>query len=108
MVEYTEKHPLINPYTMTDEENFIKQLLTKSKEWEYEKEFRMMLLGGTNKTKPFPKFAIKRVIIGCNVSPENMEKLIEIIKARKSKVYVYQAEKAPDKFKLNFKYINLE
>ena len=103
----TNKFPIIMPLTMNGYERAKRQVLNKSKDWEYESEFRMVLVGNSNEVITLPENAIRRVIIGCDVSPEDKDKLIEIIKARKSKVHVYQAVKAPDEFKLHFKYLKL-
>ena len=89
-------------------------LLAKSKEWEYEQEWRMFrLLEEADETKAsdegsvylfsIPPDCIKGLILGCRMSPEKKSEIIEIIKtdACYSHVKVYATVLDERKFALN-------
>ncbi|MFC1490737.1 DUF2971 domain-containing protein [Candidatus Latescibacterota bacterium] len=100
-VRYSEDFPLINPYTM----DIVDQLRTKSKEWEYEKEYRLILQDGANKLVVLPENAIRRVIVGCKINNENFEIMREIIRKRNNRIRLFKAESSLNSFKLNYKCI---
>ncbi len=81
-------------------------LLTKSIDWEYEKEWRIILQQQDQRTKQDlrrhdPK-EIDGVYLGCKMLPENEEKIKNIIRSRLTHVKLYKAEKSDSEFKLNF------
>lgn len=62
---------LSNNQIDSDRSQFLRLFLTKDTKWSYQKEWR--IIGGANTKINAPK--IKRIIIGCNASTENIEKL---------------------------------
>jgi len=104
-VEYSEKYPFINALRMSTEERLNYQLLTKSPEWQSEKEYRLIWFKGANKKLRIDDGIIKRVILGCKMTQGDKDEIISILKTRKDKVYLYQAKKKQDAFGLNFKFV---
>lgn len=79
--------------------NVIKALLVKSKDWEYEHEWRIIQIGTKTQNKiKFPKPT--KIFLGCNISKENKQKLIEI--AKKKNIPIYQMVLEPDEYRLSY------
>lgn len=104
-VNYSEKYPFIDAYRMSSDERLKYQLLTKSPEWQYEKEYRLIWFKGAKKKLRIDDGIIKRVILGCKMTQADKDEIISILKDRKNKVYLYQAKKREDAFKLDFELI---
>lgn len=108
-VNYQKELPLNNPYSAGQ----ISHFLTKSLDWEYECEWRM-LLTSTNSDKKikvddkvfdlyhFPANAIKNIILGCNCSETLKVEIENIIKSRRdySHVNILQASRSTKHFKI--------
>ena len=80
-----------------------KQTHSKGKEWEYEKEYRLMNLyndAPSNEKRKIiiPKNCIEEINLGTNISKSDKQKIIEIAKNRNIKVY--QLERVNFKFEL--------
>lgn len=104
-VEYSEKYPFIDAYRMSSDERLKYQLLTKSPEWQYEKEYRLIWFKGANKKLRIDEGIIKRVILGCKMTQVDKDEIISILKTRTDKVYLYQAKKKQDAFGLDFEFV---
>ena len=110
-VEYVEDRPSLNIYG-TDG---IKFFLTKSKDWSYEKEWRM-LMPLKEACEVFPVEdelihlfeilgeAVKSVIFGCNMQNAKKDEIIHSIKNNKqlNHIVVYQSKIDEQSFGLNF------
>jgi len=76
--------------------------LYKSKEWQYEKEWRLIIHGGVNiENHPMPK--PKAIYLGSQINNDNKEELIKIAKYKN--ISIFQMELDSSKFKLNIKII---
>ena len=78
------------------------QLNTKSKLWSYEKEIRFTKLNLANKTIKVNKKCINEIILGCNISRENKQKIISLIKKTHRELPIFQSYTERNKFKLKF------
>jgi len=105
-VEYSRTYPKINAYKTPNEERFKLQVLTKAENWAYEKEYRIVFERGPGIAIQLPKGIINRVILGCQISSENKQKIISILKDRKENISLFQATRSRSKFALCFKKIN--
>lgn len=106
-VIYLQELPIINRYANDYNKQIINGFLAKSKEWEYENEYRMILQDGQGEKLHLPDNAIRRVIIGCQMNEDNQKELIDIVKARNNKVSVFKAKPSMDEFKLVFKKVGI-
>lgn len=106
-VVYSENYPLIIPdETITDEEFIIKPIITKSADWAYEKEVRIILYDGAkNYLKLVNTEIVKEIILGCNICKENKEEIIEVAKQKFPQTKILQAKKHSGKFQLVFENI---
>lgn len=101
-VIYDHKFPLINPCDDPMEEIYKKQFLLKSKDWEYEDEWRIVFLDGSNKKEPIASECIKNIYFGLRASNENIETSIEILKKSNPNIVIFKAIKKKDAFGLDF------
>ncbi len=105
LVQYSEKFPERNP--SINLHPFIessKMLYTKSKDWEYEQEFRLSILnieGLTLETRKVvvPDDSVSCIYLGLEIPIDHKLEILDI--ARKEKIKVYQISKVPFEYKLN-------
>jgi hypothetical protein len=107
-VNYQDEYPFIDRFKMNPREQFSIGLLTKSKEWEYEREFRLLLFERTNVSVPLPPQSIERVVLGARISPENKEQILALVREHQSQALVFQAEPHTNQFRFVFKPIPSE
>jgi hypothetical protein len=104
-VDYTNEYPYVNAYRMSDVEKTKKILWTKSNDWEYEDEYRILWINGADKTLKIPDGIIRRVILGCQVSLTDRDAMISILRGRTDRISFFQAEPKRESFGLRFDYI---
>jgi hypothetical protein len=98
-MHYDKKYPIIKP--LGDTLNlYIKQFYSKSNNWSYEKEYRLILEGRANKPLKFDPAAVSQIILGCKIQPEHKNEIIKIIDDNYIGLPVFQAERHLEKFKL--------
>ena len=74
---------------------------TKSKEWEYEKEWRFIFqIGDSFPTQNYPMTCQSKVFLGHRINPENKNKILEI--AKEINLPVYQSYASKEKYELEF------
>jgi len=113
-VIYADKMPLL-----TIEDFFIKGeqaikeyivnkvLLTKSRDWEYESEWRVILMK-QDKDKDYDLRGIledelEAVYLGCRMSKEDKKEIVGITKTKRKMTKIFESFKDRQKFKLRFK-----
>lgn len=105
-VIYHKDYPILIPSVHNSEERLQKQFLIKSKEWEYEQEWRILVLDGIRKNE-IPAGIIKNIYFGLNVKQDNIETCAEILKISNPGIGLYKAVKKKDAFGLDFKEIRI-
>jgi len=104
-VNYSKLFPELNP--LSDEKLIVTsfyQIQYKSKEWEYEEEYRLSNFYypdyplDSDRIIQFPEDFVEEINLGMNISEEHKYEIIEICKKRKIKVF--QIFKTPFKFDL--------
>jgi hypothetical protein len=106
-IEYRDIYPEFDLATDDEDENLL-PLLTKSIDWKYEDEFRVlaaetpyefphvpMTKGGF---LPLPKEALLSVIVGASMSEADREKLKVLVKAAGGRVGLKEAALIPDRY----------
>ena len=93
-VQYSSDYPTVSPLSP---DAFDLKFFTKSKDWKYEKEWRLINEEG-NVRKPFPG-DISAIIFGLNM-PEPQRKAIKNILFERNKIEYLQAIKVKNKFDL--------
>ena len=108
-IEYKIERPQMNFFSSflsnTLVDHTINALVTKSKDWEYESEYRLIWRQNANKSLEIPRDIVSEIILGCNIEPLNREKIIELVKKLYNDVVIYQAKKSPNEYKLDFEEI---
>jgi hypothetical protein len=74
-------------------------LTTKSKDWKYEKEWRLIVKEG-NSALEYDAKALTAIYFGCWASKENMEKIATL--PAKSAARLYQMQRSETEFKLDY------
>ncbi|WP_134680767.1 DUF2971 domain-containing protein [Enterobacter hormaechei] len=108
-VIYQKEYPFLDPFS----DDQINHFLIKSKDWEYEHEWRMLLpQANSSKTinvceKEFdlyelPSDAIKTIIFGCNTSEHFKTKMFRLISSRTDYEHIsfIQAKKSNSRFEI--------
>ncbi len=100
-VLYRSKFPKLSLNPISPELDFIKLLRTKSKEWQYEKEFRIIMRHMARKTLPLPDSAIKEVILGYNMEQKFKDEIIKIVKNKSVKIRIFESTANGEKYLLD-------
>ena len=101
-MDYQEDYPKFNPFDMSTEEIIIKPLIIKSIYWNYEEEYRFIMLKKTNKTVTLEKGILSDVILGCKMSEQDKKDIKEILHNKKESINLYESRMMENKFKLEF------
>jgi hypothetical protein len=91
LVNYQIDYPIVNPITDSEDKQFKSGLLTKSEDWRYEEELRIIMHKNGAGQHEFPGEALEGIILGVNISDENREEINNWVKERKHPTTVYQA-----------------
>jgi len=106
-VIYSKDYPVFELYdNSTDEEFFVRSLITKSKSWEYEKEVRYICIERTKFSLTLPDEIIVKVILGLKFAKDHISTVISRIKESSDKVSLFQAKMAKYEFALDFEEID--
>jgi len=97
-VYYQDSYPQVNFFTSSQDEQMQAILLTKSKQWEYEQEWRIINHDNGPGIYKFPRELLTGVILGCKISEEYKKKIKELITGREPLPKLYQAEIKKDTF----------
>jgi hypothetical protein len=90
-VSYQDERPRIEVWRKDHGyDRFIKYLLTKTRKWEYEQEWRLVDTGFTG-NRAFPDSALSGVIFGSAISEADREEVIRWIENRRLRVSLFQA-----------------
>ncbi|MFV8270713.1 DUF2971 domain-containing protein [Flavobacterium sp. GT2N3] len=104
-VVYSDDFPQINPFSEHTMEISATQTHYKSKEWEYEQEYRLTKLfypepaSEANRVISIPFEFIDEVNLGINISENHKNEIVELVKTKNIKVY--QTKKIPFQFGLS-------
>ena len=101
-VNYVKEFPYIDAFEGSNADNLITVLTTKAIQWQYEDEFRLILLNGTNQIVTLSDHVIQELIFGIRMRDYHKEEIIQILKTKKYKVQLFQAKLAANSFKILF------
>lgn len=107
-VKYTRKYPEVQ-YPAPEDARNLEWLLIKSKEWEYEQEFRTLFIPSANKQPKNDGTSlllsgeeIKRIYFGALMKDEHKDQISELVQEGPFKPSFWQASLSESEFKLNF------
>ncbi len=102
-VEYKLDYLNVNIFTGLPEQLYSFLFLTKSRDWEYEREWRVIVDPVANLHNKWNKFnpdALTRVILGCVIEPAVEEKILGWINEGPTNPKIVRARKSQSQFKL--------
>ncbi|MCH7827844.1 MAG: DUF2971 domain-containing protein [Bacteroidetes bacterium] len=102
--EYSKDYPILNPFELNNDDLIMKSLLLKSKLWRYENEIRFILFSFPDKELKLPDGIINQIILGCKISPNDRQELIEF--SKKKNIELIQAFRKDYSFGLGFVKVN--
>jgi len=100
-VIYEEEYPTILPDNTDNLDEMKRMLLTKSKLWEYEKEWRVLLLSKTNQAVTLDDGVFAEVVLGCSMAEQDKKEIIEVVRNKNRPIRVYQAKRKEREFGLD-------
>lgn len=80
---------------------FVKLLCTKSKHWEYEKEYRFISRNFVNKSMDITEWGLKEIYLGAKMPQQEKHKLIEGLKKQYSKIKIFDCSLNKAEFKVD-------
>lgn len=93
-VTYEELYPEIVPTAASSWlHNQARIMATKFREWEYEKEYRLVKYGYSNKVATLSEKYFKSLILGCAMPDDQKSEIIDAAKASLPNIEIYQAER---------------
>jgi len=102
-VVYRDEYPEMDLYDVVTNANLREAgvwMLTKSPQWEYEKEWRILDFTNGPGVRCFPGELLTGVILGCMMPNDERGKVLSWIDTRSNQVAIYQAKQVPKRFKL--------
>jgi hypothetical protein len=100
-VEYPASFPELNYHRLYDDHQMIRSLIfTKHREWEHENEFRIFRRRVPASSAKFPKSLIKRVILGCRTTADDLALVKSWLVGWPTKVVLSKVKEADDRFEL--------
>jgi hypothetical protein len=98
-VIYDNKMPIMPLFN--DIKDYIKLLITKSLDWKYEKEYRILKSYYSNKTINFSSDIVENIVLGLNMKESYKKEIISIIKRDFPGTRIFEARKNKSEFKLD-------
>lgn len=93
-VEYIDEYPERPVPEKLDPINLL--FFTKSKDWEYEREIRVISKRNSSVAVKFSTAAVKNIFVGLNVKDDDLRKIIEITQNHYPKTGLYEAIQGDD------------
>lgn len=103
-VRYSEFRPKADPTTQTRSEMLDNSLFTKSKDWGYEREWRILLQDGFGMRK-LPAPALRQVVLGARMKNSTMREVLAWIRSLTHPVVVYRAATSSSTFSLELRQV---
>ena len=105
-VNYVDALPAVNAFP-DDTERFLQDtLLTKKKDWNYEKEWRMIRYPYGKGILKFEHEALQSIIFGCATPREKKDYVLNLLKYRPNKVQLYQAKAGTNSYNLEIEMLS--
>lgn len=98
-VRYTRKRSVVDPSVQNNEQMLDASLYTKSLDWAYEEEWRIVLTSGPGKY-PLPN-ALRSIIVGTAISPDHFKDILTWTKGLQTPVDIYRAVPSADSFEMD-------
>lgn len=87
-ISYSSTRPVVRPADEMNNETFTACVLSKSKDWEYEREFRMVDHGSGAGFRSFHPDRLKGLILGCRISKEDENYVLSTVRKHRNDIKV--------------------
>lgn len=102
-ITYQKEYPKIIPTPQINIKDFVeKPLFTKSIVWNYEEEFRVILLKSSSATFIINQNVVEEITLGSEIELDHREEIIALVKNNFAKAKIFQAKKKFGYFELQF------
>jgi hypothetical protein len=105
-VLYSEERPVVRVGLEEPEELLKKMTLTKSSEWKYEQEWRLIGYKEPSRLRDIPQDCLNIVILGANISQDNSAHIAHLINQSDHPIAMYSAERDKRFFRINLRPVN--
>ena len=99
-VTYQQPVPVVRWFVASEEENVRGIFLTKSLEWEYEREHRVIVNARAGTRIPYPPEALTGIIFGARIAPKVEAEVSEWLAGRDPPVELRRVRPAKDEYAL--------
>lgn len=107
-IKYELDYPSINPYKGNfDPFSFIEWITTKSKDWEYETEWRLIFTRHPDEEVSFPEDIFTGIYFGVNATSATIKNVIDLFNNKKSIPIFYRAKLKHKQFGITFSQIKI-
>lgn len=100
-VIYTDSFPMTPMFGDNQGASLSFLIMTKSKHWEYEDEYRITKLLAPRSIFKLNDTAIKEIVLGCRINPNSRAEIIKTVRNKSSKIKIYDSVIDDKEFKLN-------
>jgi Protein of unknown function (DUF2971) len=105
-VDYADVYPVVDYLGMTSEQRVSKMILTKSKRWEYEQEWRVFRAWAEPGIEVYPAGLLAQIILGCQIRPRDQEEIVEAASRLAQPPDIYEAKRSASQFQLELARLN--
>ena len=101
-VRYTRSRPVVDPTVQSEAQMLDASLYTKSLDWAYEEEWRIVLTSGPGKYR-VPSNALRSIIVGARISHEHFKEIVSLVKTLSEPVEIHRASPTTDTFEVELR-----
>ncbi|HRF05221.1 DUF2971 domain-containing protein [Accumulibacter sp.] len=101
-VRYTRNRPTIDPTAQTKAQMLEASLFTKSLDWAYEEEWRIVVESGPGKYS-MPRRPLRSVVTGATISHDHFKEILGWIKSLKEPIELYRAAPSANTFNMELR-----
>lgn len=106
-VNYSPDYKRIKAFGDDDQKQAKLVLLTKSKDWSYEREWRIIDYEGGVGIRSLHPASMKSIILGCSIEPATRDAILSWLSKRTSKLKALQAKKNNKNYGLDFEVVEI-
>jgi hypothetical protein len=101
-VRYTRSRPIVDPTVQSEAQMLDASLYTKSLDWAYEEEWRIVVTSGPGKYT-VPRNALRSIIVGARISHEHFKEIVSLAKMLPGPVEIHRASPATETFEVELR-----
>lgn len=106
-VTYSDKFPVLSLFPKDPVADFMQLFMTKSIDWAYEREIRIIMRYKARQTVKIPDECIKEIIFGYKMEEPHKKEIMDLIKTKSTPIEIFEATANDEKFKLDINKKNL-